>query len=58
MNPIVIHTTIIGAIFFAICGWGLNFQNLFQYQWPSSEFIASVIGVFVAPLGVVMGWFF
>lgn len=58
MNPSVIHATIAGAIAAMFCGYGLNFQNLFQYQWPSSEFIASALGIFFPPLGVFMGWFF
>lgn len=46
-------------------GWFMNFQNLFQY-WPDAGGIAaaplywwlSAVGIFVAPLGVFMGWFF
>lgn len=41
-----------------VAGWFMNFQNIFEYSWPASEFIASVIGVFVFPLGVFMGFIF
>jgi hypothetical protein len=44
-------------------GYFLGIQNLFEY-WPESDrlgdagsrFIWSVIGVFVPPIGVFLGW--
>ena len=34
-----------------VLGWIMNFWNLFQYEFPAQEFILSVIGIFVPPLG-------
>lgn len=39
-----------------ILGYIMNFENLFSYPSSSSEFIVSIIGVFVPVLGVVTGW--
>lgn len=49
----------------AITGYFMNFQNLWEY-WPTSgqfsdvpmQWIISIIGVFIAPLGVITGWLF
>lgn len=48
-----------------ISGYFMNFQNLWEY-WPTSgqfsdvpmQWIISIIGVFIAPLGVITGWLF
>lgn len=37
-------------------GWLMNFQNIFQYGWPSKELIVSIVGVFFPPLGAITGW--
>ena len=53
------------VLLFALCiaglvGWFLNIAKIFQIgfevaHWTSFE-IARVIGVFLAPLGAVLGW--
>lgn len=50
---------------FLIPGYFMNFQNLWEY-WPvSSQFsdvpmqwILSIVGIFIAPLGATVGWIF
>ena len=47
----------------AIIGWCMNLQNLWEY-WPKSgvlgdvpmQWVISLIGIFVPPLGAVTGW--
>ena len=51
--------------FFVGTGWLMNIQNLWQW-WPASnrvadvgiEWIVSLVGVFVFPVGAVTGWLF
>lgn len=62
-NKIAALIGICGII--GLIGWCMNFQNLFQY-WPATGGImeapvtwwVSLIGIFVAPLGIFMGYFF
>ena len=52
-------------IIVVVSGYLMNFQNLWEY-WPTSsqfsdvpmQWIISIIGVFIAPLGVLTGWIF
>ena len=49
----------------AVIGYFMNFQNLWEY-WPESgqfsdvpmQWIISIVGIFLAPIGIFTGWAF
>jgi len=51
---------VIGLWILAVVGWVLNIVAIF-HSGPMAEWsgvtIVRVVGIFVAPLGAVMGWF-
>jgi polyferredoxin len=57
------HSWALGIFFtigiLAMVGWAWNFIKIFQTfdDVLTGMFIARCIGVFVAPLGAVLGWF-
>lgn len=59
----LIFITFISIWFACVVGWIMNLQNLWEY-WPNSgligdvpmQWVISLIGVFVVPLGAVTGW--
>lgn len=68
-NSIFVSMLFYGCIIlctFSICGYFMNFQNLWEY-YPHGiskigdvkiEFILSLIGVFAAPIGCITGWIY
>jgi len=51
---------IYGVVFLGIIGWGMNVYKLITAtSWEPVEAmsVARAIGVLVAPLGAVLGWF-
>ena len=53
--------TILGFLIALLYGWVLNIAALFHISMATvniGELILRVAGIFVAPLGAIMGWFF
>ena len=55
----VFAIAIIAAIAAAVFGWVMNIVNLFGMIDASidAEFVLRLVGVFVAPLGAILGYF-
>lgn len=47
-----------GFIFALVYGWIMNLVALANSGTVDGEMILRVIGIFVFPIGVIMGWFF
>ena len=51
-----------GGIFFFILyaasfvGWCINLLNVFSENYEGGVQILQIVGVFVAPLGAILGW--
>lgn len=53
---ILAYTTLLAA---AIIGWGMNIYKIFTMSWDvlTVELIIRIVGVPVAIIGAVAGWF-
>ena len=47
----------IGLLVLSIVGWGLNIIKLLGADTLNGEVVVRTIGVFVAPLGAILGYF-
>lgn len=57
--PTVATVLLLGSFIFAlVCGWIMNLVALAHSGVVDGEVILRVIGIFVFPIGVIMGWFF
>lgn len=54
----VLGLGLLGAIIAAIAGWVMNIVQLVSMAdaGVTGMFILKIVGVFVAPLGAVLGW--
>lgn len=41
----------------ALIGWILNIVTLVGMEAMNGEFVVRIIGIFIAPVGAVAGWF-
>jgi hypothetical protein len=59
MGTIIAGLLYIGIIIGGIYGWVMNIVHLVQNEvvWTSGMSIGRIIGIFVAPLGAVLGYF-
>lgn len=59
--PILLALVYIGLIFAAFIGWAMNLIEVINMAFDSSpltsEFVIRIVGVPVAILGAVLGWF-
>lgn len=39
-----------------VAGWVMNIMQIFKYGPVDGMLIAKAIGVFIAPLGAILGW--
>lgn len=64
-RDIIAIIILVVLLFLPFVGWCMNFQNLVEY-WPAEGginnvpiiWVLSLIGVFVAPLGTIMGFMY
>lgn len=56
-----LYVAIIAAWLIGVIGWGVNIYKLITIDMPLGEFgameIMRIIGIFIAPLGAVLGFF-
>lgn len=60
MANTVIFTWLV-IVLVVVSGWIMNIIDIFKYDFDvgiTLEIALRLIGIFVAPLGAVMGWFF
>lgn len=61
MRAFIGHTVVVLLWLIAVVGWVLNIVNIVRTATSGSEveitvlFIAQIVGVFFAPLGVILG---
>lgn len=50
---------LMSIIFAGILGWGLNLITIFKSDFSviTGSLVVRIIGVFIAPIGAIMGWF-
>lgn len=50
--------SIIALVFLTLVGWGINIVEIFHLEAIlSCEGALRIVGIFIAPLGAIMGWF-
>ena len=56
----IFTSSIIGLAIAVIIGWVLNIVHLIGLEafTMSGENIIRIIGIFLSPIGAIMGWFF
>lgn len=57
MHPVAAYT-IITLLILTLIGWGINIVEIFYLETIlSGEGVLRIAGIFIAPLGAIMGWF-
>ena len=60
MVPVIFFLVWAFLFVFLVCGWVMNIISLVAMDWAAPlgiEAILRVVGIILAPLGAVMGWF-
>jgi uncharacterized protein YjeT (DUF2065 family) len=56
-TAIALAVSYIAILAFILSSWIFNIYKLFQVDVvQSTEFILRIVGIFVVPMGVVLGW--
>lgn len=57
MHPVVAYA-MFTLLILTLIGWGINIVNIFYLETVmSGEGVLRIAGIFIAPLGAIMGWF-
>jgi hypothetical protein len=59
MKSISYHLTVILLVAVAITGWVMNLVTIFNSDFGNitGVLVLRVVGIFLAPIGAVLGWF-
>lgn len=57
MHPAAAYS-IIALVFLTLIGWGINIVEIFHLETIlSGEGALRIVGIFIVPIGAIMGWF-